>query len=134
MSSGAGLPEADDVAKRISKEIAAIHEESYGEPVGSIQTHLLGDAVVCVIDVGLLPLERTLLEGGKGEDAVCRVRKEFQSSIGPTFMAAVEHMTGRRVIGFLSDTHLDPPFTLEFFKLAPADNREALPQTGPPPG
>jgi hypothetical protein len=32
----------------------------------------------------------------------------------------VEHTTGRRVIGFLSETHLDPAFSVEIFKLAPA--------------
>ena len=28
-------------------------------------------------------------------------------------------MTGRRVIGFVSDSHLDPPFSVEIHKLAP---------------
>lgn len=36
-----------------------------------------------------------------------------------TFAATVEHTTGRKVIGFLSDTHLDPPFSVEIFRLAP---------------
>jgi hypothetical protein len=35
-----------------------------------------------------------------------------------TFAATVEHTTGRKVIGFLSDTHLDPPFSVEIFRLA----------------
>jgi uncharacterized protein YbcI len=107
------------VAARISDEIAAIHSESYGEAVESIQTHILDDLVICVLDVKLLPHERTLLEHDRGEDSIRQVRKEFQESIGPTFAATVEHMTGRRVIGFISDTHLDPPFSVEVFKLAP---------------
>jgi hypothetical protein len=33
--------------------------------------------------------------------------------------SAVEHMTGRRVVAFLSETHIDPSFSVEFFRLAP---------------
>ena len=109
-----------EVASRISEEIAAIHRESYGESVESIQTHILEDLVICVLDVRLLPHERTLLEHDRGEESIRLVRKEFQESIGATFSATVEHMTGRRVIGFLSDTHLNPPFSVEIFKLSPA--------------
>jgi uncharacterized protein YbcI len=109
-----------DVTARISEEIAAIHRESYGETVEAIQTHILDDLVVCILDIRLLPHERTLLEHERGEDSIRRVRKEFQESIGATFAATVEHMTGRRVIGFLSETHLDPPFSVEIFKLSPA--------------
>jgi uncharacterized protein YbcI len=110
-----------DVAERISNEIATIHRESYGETVESIETHILDDVVVCVLDINLLPHERTLLEHDRGVESILAVRKHFQESIGATFAASVEHMTGRRVIAFLSDTNIDPPFSIEFFKLAPRD-------------
>jgi uncharacterized protein YbcI len=118
------VPEQDpavDVSQRISAEIAAIHRESYGEAVEAIETHILENAVVCVLDITLLPPERTLLEHGRGEDSIRQVRKEFQESIGPTFSAAVEHMTGRRVVAFVSETHIDPPFSIEFFRLTPRE-------------
>jgi len=110
---------AVDASQRISDEIAAIHRESYGETVEAIETHLFDDVVICVLDINLLPHERTLLEHGRGIDSIRQVRKEFQESIGATFAAAVEHMTGRRVIAFLSETHIDPAFSVEFFRLAP---------------
>ena len=109
-----------EVAARISDEIATIHRESYGEVAESVQTHIAGDWVVCVLDVTLLPHERTLLEHDRGEESIRHIRREFQAAIGPTFSATVEHMTGRRVIGFLSETHIDPPFSIEFFRLAPS--------------
>ena len=118
-----GTPEQEpvaDTASRISDEIAAIHCESYGEPVDSIQTHIDGDFVVCVLDVALLTHERTLLKQGAGDEAIRTIRRQYQEAVAPAFTAAVEHMTGRRVIGFLSETHIDPPFSLEFFRLAPA--------------
>jgi hypothetical protein len=48
------------------------------------------------------------------------LRREYQEAIAPTFAAAVEHMTGRRVIGFISETHIDPSFSVEFFRLGPS--------------
>ena len=107
-------------ADRISAEIASIHYQSYGQPVESIQTHILDDVVVCVLDVALLPHERTLLEHDRGIESIREVRKQFQQAIGATFAASVEHMTGRRVVAFLSETHIEPSFSVEFFRLAPS--------------
>jgi uncharacterized protein YbcI len=107
-----------DAEQRISREFAALHEESYGQPPRNVRTHLLDDSVLCIIDIDLLPHERTLLDNGLGTESIHAVRTEFQRSIRSTFVAAVEHSTGRRVTGFISDTHLDPPFTIEFFRLA----------------
>jgi uncharacterized protein YbcI len=107
------------MSRRISDEISAIHRESYGEEVDAVRTHMVEDLVICVLDIRLLPHERTLLDNGQGESGIRRARKQFQEAIGASFTAAVEHGTGRRVIGFLSETHLDPPFAVEIFRLAP---------------
>jgi uncharacterized protein YbcI len=117
---GQAEPGSAEIAARISDEIAAIHRASYGEAVDSIQTHVHEDFVVCVIDVPLLTHERTLLGHERGGESIRVVRREFQEAIAPALAAAVERTTGRRVIGFLSETHLDPAFSVEFFRLAPA--------------
>lgn len=107
-------------AQRISDEIAAIHVESYGERVESIRTEILDDLVVCYLDIRLMTHEQTLLDRGCSEDAIRAIRRAHEACVEPAFSAAVEHSTGRRVIAFLSDTHIDPPFNVEFFKLAPS--------------
>ena len=118
-----GQADADlvEIAARISDEIAGIHLESYGEEVQSIQTHIHDDSVLCILDIALLPHEHTLLDHDCGGDSIKLLRREYQAAIAPTFAAAVEHMTGRRVIGFISETHIDPSFSVEFFRLAPTD-------------
>lgn len=116
---GQAEPKPAQIAARISDEIAGIHRESYGETVEAIQTHIHDDLVVCVLDITLLPHERTLLDHDRGQDSIRLLRREYQAAIAPTFAATVEHMTGRRVIGFLSETHIDPSFSVEFFRLAP---------------
>lgn len=117
-----GTPEpgsASEIAARISDEIAGIHRESYGDSVHSIRTHIHDDSVVCVLDITLLPHERALLGNDRGEDSIRQLRREYQQAIAPASAAAIEHMTGRLVIGFVSETHIDPPFSVEFFRLAP---------------
>jgi uncharacterized protein YbcI len=125
------LPEDTRLAERISGEIARIHNASYGEEALSIKTHLLDDLIVCVLDIDLLAHERTLLDNGGRDDLVRRVRREYQETIGSTFIATVEHFTGRRVVGFLSDTHLDPHFSVEIFRLAPPATDESEPESEP---
>lgn len=110
--------EAGAVAQRISQELGAIYQESYGTPPKTITTYLLPDAVIAVMEIELAQHEQLLVAHGS-HASVCEVRSAYQRAIAATFTAAVEHMTGRRVVGFLSDTHLDPPFSVEFFKLAP---------------
>jgi uncharacterized protein YbcI len=110
---------ASAVTDGISREIAKIHQESYGAAPRMVTTHLLDDAVISVIEMELLRHEQLIADNG-GQASVQEVRRAFQEAIGTTFKATVEHMTGRRVIGFLRDTHVDPSFSGEFFKLSPA--------------
>ncbi|HEX6460316.1 MAG TPA: Na-translocating system protein MpsC family protein [Thermoleophilaceae bacterium] len=109
-----------EIERRISEEIRGIHEQAYGQEVAAVRTLFVDDMVICVLDIRLLTHERTLLDAGQPSDHIRTVRQQFQETIRTTFAAAVEHMTGRRVIGFVSDTHVeDPPFAVEFFRLAP---------------
>ena len=111
--------EARAITDGISQEIAKIHEESYGRAPKAVKTYLLDDAVVSVVEIDLLRHEQLIVDNLRSP-SVREIRRAFQEAIGTTFNATVEHMTGRRVIGFISDTHLDPPFSVEFFKLSPA--------------
>jgi uncharacterized protein YbcI len=111
--------EGGAVSERISREIAKIHEESYGRPPKVVKTYLLDDAVVSVVEMDLLRHEQLIVDNGN-HPSVREIRKAYEEAIGTTFKANVEHSTGRRVIGFLSDTHIAPPFSVEFFKLGPA--------------
>jgi uncharacterized protein YbcI len=103
----------------IADELIRVHEESYGAGATSIEVHLVDDSVMAVIDVELTPAERTLIGAGKHE-AVKLTREAFQQAIAPTFTAIVEHATGRRVVSFLSIMNVEPLYSLEFFRLAPA--------------
>ena len=113
-------PTAEEIADEICRELQAIHRESYGRPAASAEAHVLGDTVIVLLDeVELLPNEEFLISQGH-EEAVAKVRTQYQQAIGPTFRAAVERATGQRVIGFASHVQVEEPrFMAEIFRLEP---------------
>ena len=111
-----GLDQAA-VANAITEQIAAIHEETYDTRVKQATTHVLDDLVVVLLDIELSAIERRMAAFGRGA-LVHELRHAVQQEEEPTFTAAVERATGRRVTSFASHTHLDPPFVAELFRLA----------------
>lgn len=116
-------PRPAEVVRELESEIAAIHLKSYGEDIRRIQVSVLDDTVIVVLDISLLTHER-LVNAAGGGNSVRQIRKSYQKAIGATFIAAVEHATGRRVVGLVSDTHLDPAFSVEVFRLGPRQPTE----------
>jgi uncharacterized protein YbcI len=115
-------PSSETVARSIAKDLMAIQRDSYGRAAENAQAHVIGDTVVVILDdLELLPNEEFLIEQGRS-DAVSDLRESFQQAIAPTFRAAVERATGRRVATFASHTQLDeePRFALEVFRLEPS--------------
>jgi uncharacterized protein YbcI len=114
-------PTTAEIADEIARDLLAIHHESYGRTAASAEAHVLGDTVIVLLDgLELLPNEEFLIGEGQGE-AVGKIRTQFQEAIGPTFSAAVERATGRRVIGFASHIQMEEPrFMCEIFRLEPA--------------
>jgi uncharacterized protein YbcI len=107
------------VSAAISQQIAAIHVESYETPVKGAVTHVLEDLVVVVLDIELSPIEKRMIEFGRG-NLVHELRHAVQTAEEPSFTAVVERATGRRVVAFASHTHVEPPFVAEVFRLGPA--------------
>jgi uncharacterized protein YbcI len=114
-------PSPDAVAGGIVRDIRAIQRDSYGRAAQDVKAHLVDDTVIVILDdLELLPNEKFMIEQGMA-DPVRRLRDSFQKAIEPTFRAAVERATGRRVIGFSSHSQVDeePRFAVEVFRLEP---------------
>jgi uncharacterized protein YbcI len=113
-------PDAEAIAAELRDEIAAIHRDSYGKGAVEVKAHLLDNVIIVILEgLELLPNEEFMIEQGQA-DAVGELRRQFQLAIEPTFRAAAERATGRRVVGFVSHTHLEEPrFAVEVFRLGP---------------
>ncbi len=111
-------PERGKVAAAISNAIAGMHREHYGRGAGRARTVMGDDYVICFLEDIYTPVERTLIDAGRFE-AVREMRNAFQDTMREEFSAAVEAAAGRKVIGFLSQNHIDPDLAVETFILEP---------------
>jgi uncharacterized protein YbcI len=79
--------------------------------------------LLCVLEDIYTKAERTLIDAGKFDD-VQQARNSFQEAMEERFSRAVEELTGRRVVGFLSQGRTDPDIASEVFILEPDGKRE----------
>ena len=80
------------------------------------------DSVMILLEDILTKGERKLAENGKA-DHVLHGRHEFQLVMRDDLIHVVEQETGRKVVAFMSDNHIDPDVAAEVFVLEPiADN------------
>jgi len=62
--------------------------------------------------------ERTLASNGDGQ-FVIDMRHRFQLAMQEDLVAAVEELSERKVIAFMSDNHINPDMAVEIFILEP---------------
>ena len=99
----------------ISNRIVQIQREHYGRGPMKAKTYALDDLVVVVMrGSGFTPLEKTMLDSGDPERIVA-MRHEFQNMMSKRFTDTIEELTGRNVLAFLSQAHVEPDLTLEIF-------------------
>jgi uncharacterized protein YbcI len=108
-------------ATAVGNAIARLHREHYGRGATTVRTVLNRQYVVTFLLDIYTPVERTLIEAGNHE-TVKVTRQAFQMAMGPAFAEAVEEITGRKVIAFMSQVHFDPDMAAEVFVLAPDGN------------
>src|SRR5207302_4539757 len=92
----------------ISTSIVAILREHYGRGPMKAKTYALDDILVVVMrGSGLTPLEQTMVDSGQPQRVV-NMRHEFQHMVSQRFTDTIEELTGRKVLAFLSQAHVDP--------------------------
>jgi len=98
----------------ISTMIVSILRERYGRGPMKAKTYVLDDLVVCVLRNGFIAIEETMMAEGRGQDVV-EMRHDFQRMMGERYQQEIERLTGRKVVAFLSQAHIEPDITLEVF-------------------
>ena len=109
-------PLRGEQAADISNAVVHLMSQYTGLGPTRARTHISENLISVVLQDTLTRGERSLLENGKRE-LVLTTCKAFQDTMGPDLTAAVETITGRRVIAFLSDNHIDPDIAVETFIL-----------------
>ena len=88
------------------------------------KTTLGANGVFVVLQDTLTRGEQTLADAGQGE-AVLDLRHRWQMVMRQDVSREIEQLTGRKVIGFMSDNHIDPDLAVEVFVLEPLPSADA---------
>jgi uncharacterized protein YbcI len=115
--------------KAISTSIVSILHDRYGRGPIDAKTYARDDIIVVVLrGSGFTPLEQTMMDSGEPDRAgrVVDLRHEFQGWMTDRYTKTIEELTGRKVLAFLSQAHIEPDITMEtFFIDAPLNGFEA---------
>ena len=106
-SAGVDLERRGDIRSAISNAMVGLKKRFYGKGPERARTYLNDDYVFCALEGGLTRNEQTLVEAGE-EEAVRQYRLLFQKTVTHTVTAAIEEITGRRVIGYHSQVTFNP--------------------------
>jgi uncharacterized protein YbcI len=105
-------------ASAVGTAITRLHREHYGRGATVTRTVFQRNYIVAFLEDIYTPVEKTLLKDGQ-QEGVKQTRQLFQMAMRTAFSAAVEEITGRKVIQFMSQVAFDPDMAAEVFVLEP---------------
>ncbi|MDQ6803769.1 MAG: DUF2294 domain-containing protein [Actinomycetota bacterium] len=87
---------------------------------GPTQTHTVvhDDLIVCLLEHTLTKAERSLINAGH-HASVLNARNLLHDTMRDDLTEVVQRHSGRKVIAFMSDHHLDPDISAALFVLQP---------------
>lgn len=107
----------DELLHAVTDAVVALHLRYYKRVPATARTQLLGDDLLaCVLGGIYTDVEKTMIELGRSSD-VHETRGQFQQAMRHTFVEAVERLSGRTVIAFISNHHIGPDLAVELFWL-----------------
>ena len=110
-----GLLAGGQLLAAVSTRIVAILHEHYGRGPMKAKTYAIDDIIVVVMrGSGFTSLEQTIMDSGE-PDRVVAMRHDFQRMMTKRFTETIEELTGRNVVAFLSQAHVEPDITIEIF-------------------
>jgi uncharacterized protein YbcI len=121
MSAGHGHPNGQ-LAAAISNTVVKALARTTGRGPTQAKTTFGDNGVFVVLQDSLTVGEQTLTNAGQGQ-TVLDLRRRWQAIMEQDVSREIEQLTGRKVVGFMSDNHIDPDLAVEVFVLEP------LPQT-----
>jgi uncharacterized protein YbcI len=106
------------LAAAISNTVVKALARTTGRGPTKAKTTLGDNGVFVVLQDSLTVGERTLTDAGQGQ-AVLDLRRRWQGVMEAEVSREIEELMGRKVVGFMSDNHIDPDLAVEVFVLEP---------------
>ncbi len=131
---GIGPLAGGKLLSEITNRIVTMMREHYGRGPIKAKTYVLDNLITCVLSDGFTAIEKTMMAGGE-PDRVLEMRRDFQRMMKVRYSDMIEELTGRKVLAFLSQAHVEPDLTVEMFLLdgpMPGFGAIELVDPGPP--
>ena len=106
------------LAAAISDAVVKALAETTGRGPTKAKTTLGENGVFVVLQDSLTHGERTLTDAGE-DRMVLDLRRRWQAVMKDGLTHEIEELTGRKVVGFMSDNHIGPDLAVEVFVLEP---------------
>jgi uncharacterized protein YbcI len=109
----------EELFAAVTEAMVAFHQRYYHRKPVTAKTMLLGgELLVCVLGGVYTDVEKTMIELQR-TTIVQETRNAFQTAMQHRFIAAVEGLSGRKVLAFISNHHVGPDIEIELFILHP---------------
>jgi uncharacterized protein YbcI len=102
----------------VTEAMVGLHERYYHRPPGTVKSQMMGpDLLACVLGSVYTDVEKTLIEIQRAP-VVQDNRNAFQHAMEKHFISAVETLSGREVVLFISSHSIGPDLEIELFFFA----------------
>jgi uncharacterized protein YbcI len=109
----------DALLTAVTDAMIALHRRYHHRAPVTAKTLLLGgELLACVLGGVYTTVEQTMIELQRSP-IVQDTRSAFQDAMQHKFIAAVEQLSGRAVLTFISSHHVGPDIEIELFVLGP---------------
>ena len=115
----------DALLVAVTDAMVALHERYHHRAPVTAKTSMLGDDLLaCVLGGVYTDVEKTMIELQR-TTIVQETRSAFQNAMQQKFIDAVERLSGRGVLAFISNHHVGPDMEIELFLLNPEPSETA---------
>jgi uncharacterized protein YbcI len=109
----------DALLDAVTDAMVGLHERYHHRVPVTAKTLMLGDDLIaCVLGGVYTDVEKTMIEL-QHTTIVQETRSAFQNAMQHKFIAAIQELSGRDVLAFVSNHHVGPDIEIELFMLRP---------------
>ncbi len=110
----------DELLDAVTDAMVGFHQRYHHRKPVTAKSLMLGDDLIaCVLGGVYTDVEKTMIEIQRST-IVQETRNAFQDAMQGKFISAVQALSGRRVLAFVSNHHVGPDIEIELFFLSPS--------------
>jgi uncharacterized protein YbcI len=114
-----GILTGDELLAAVTDAMVGFHQRYHHRKPVTAKSLMLGDDLIaCVLGGVYTDVEKTMIEI-QHSTIVQETRNAFQDAMQGKFINAIQALSGRHVLAFVSNHHVGPDIEIELFFLSP---------------